>query len=266
MPDEIVPAGWYSDPNDLSRLRWWDGKNWQDHFAPAAPQTAAVDTAPVGRAASIAPPMVNAAQAESSSSAPARTLMDHAVNFVNDPRLQGGVIGATGAAVTAGGAASLIRNDAIRRNASKAFLIGVVIFVLGVFGVFLGFSQMIGGPTEVTTSGNVTKIQSKFLGDCIPTVEFLVQGQAHTTRPNEFTDCIWEVGDSVAVTYDVSSGGTIARLGTSTSAVSSIPYSFLMMVSGVIVAAWALIPIAIRAGSIVGGIYLIRQGLRRSKN
>lgn len=27
-----VPAGWYSDPAGGSRLRWWDGTQWTDHF------------------------------------------------------------------------------------------------------------------------------------------------------------------------------------------------------------------------------------------
>jgi hypothetical protein len=27
-----VPAGWYTDPAGGSRLRWWDGNQWTDHF------------------------------------------------------------------------------------------------------------------------------------------------------------------------------------------------------------------------------------------
>lgn len=26
-----VPAGWYADPSDPERLRWWDGERWTDH-------------------------------------------------------------------------------------------------------------------------------------------------------------------------------------------------------------------------------------------
>ena len=36
------PAGWYEDPTDASRLRYWDGSAWTDHHAvrqePGAPQ------------------------------------------------------------------------------------------------------------------------------------------------------------------------------------------------------------------------------------
>lgn len=32
-----TPAGWYPDPSDPSRTRWWDGTQWTDHTPPAAP-------------------------------------------------------------------------------------------------------------------------------------------------------------------------------------------------------------------------------------
>ncbi|HEY1531572.1 MAG TPA: DUF2510 domain-containing protein [Galbitalea sp.] len=30
------PAGWYPDPPGSGRLRWWDGTQWTDQFAPVA--------------------------------------------------------------------------------------------------------------------------------------------------------------------------------------------------------------------------------------
>ncbi len=44
-----TPAGWYPDPSDPSRTRWWDGTQWTDHTppaAPAAPAYAAYPSAP----------------------------------------------------------------------------------------------------------------------------------------------------------------------------------------------------------------------------
>lgn len=35
------PADWYPDPNAPGQLRYWDGHQWTDHFAPAPPQHAA---------------------------------------------------------------------------------------------------------------------------------------------------------------------------------------------------------------------------------
>jgi hypothetical protein len=36
-PAPAPPAGWYPDPEDGSRSRWWDGRAWTEHLAPAAP-------------------------------------------------------------------------------------------------------------------------------------------------------------------------------------------------------------------------------------
>lgn len=32
MAIELTPAGWYPDPSGGTRLRWWDGEDWTDHF------------------------------------------------------------------------------------------------------------------------------------------------------------------------------------------------------------------------------------------
>jgi Protein of unknown function (DUF2510) len=36
-PAPSPPAGWYPDPENGSRSRWWDGRAWTEHLAPAAP-------------------------------------------------------------------------------------------------------------------------------------------------------------------------------------------------------------------------------------
>jgi hypothetical protein len=40
MTASQTPAGWYADPHDPSRLRWWDGAAWTQQTAPAQPQPA----------------------------------------------------------------------------------------------------------------------------------------------------------------------------------------------------------------------------------
>jgi len=30
-----TPAGWYPDPTDSTRTRWWDGAQWTEHYGPA---------------------------------------------------------------------------------------------------------------------------------------------------------------------------------------------------------------------------------------
>jgi len=43
--NSLPAAGWYPDPADATRIRWWDGQTWTQHVAvadaaatPAAPQ------------------------------------------------------------------------------------------------------------------------------------------------------------------------------------------------------------------------------------
>jgi hypothetical protein len=36
MNDQLPPAGWNPDPDDATKLRYWDGQQWTDHYAPAA--------------------------------------------------------------------------------------------------------------------------------------------------------------------------------------------------------------------------------------
>ncbi|MEW6477662.1 MAG: DUF2510 domain-containing protein [Actinomycetota bacterium] len=36
-----TPAGWYADPTEPARLRWWDGASWSEHVHPAQPVAAA---------------------------------------------------------------------------------------------------------------------------------------------------------------------------------------------------------------------------------
>ena len=36
-PPTPPPAGWFDDPNDATRLRWWNGSDWTDDYHPKAP-------------------------------------------------------------------------------------------------------------------------------------------------------------------------------------------------------------------------------------
>lgn len=46
-----TPAGWYPDPQDATRLRWWDGQAWSESTAPAAPAAPETPAAPAPDAA-----------------------------------------------------------------------------------------------------------------------------------------------------------------------------------------------------------------------
>lgn len=37
MTNHLPPSGWYVDPQNTSRLRWWDGTAWTEHFQASSP-------------------------------------------------------------------------------------------------------------------------------------------------------------------------------------------------------------------------------------
>ena len=45
---ETPPAGWYPDPQDANRQRYWDGNAWMEHTADASPQAATTGAATAG--------------------------------------------------------------------------------------------------------------------------------------------------------------------------------------------------------------------------
>jgi hypothetical protein len=48
-PTALPPAGWYTDPRDGSRDRWWTGEGWSEHTqerVPVAPPTTTQPTYP----------------------------------------------------------------------------------------------------------------------------------------------------------------------------------------------------------------------------
>jgi len=56
-----TPAGWYPDPSDPARQRWWDGNAWTEHVhPPAAPEPVAATPQPAPAAPQPAPAAIPA--------------------------------------------------------------------------------------------------------------------------------------------------------------------------------------------------------------
>ena len=51
---DMPPAGWYPDPQDGTRQRYWDGDAWTEHTADASPQATSATTAPTAGSTSSA--------------------------------------------------------------------------------------------------------------------------------------------------------------------------------------------------------------------
>ncbi|MFC9561707.1 DUF2510 domain-containing protein [Agromyces sp. NPDC056965] len=51
-------AGWYPDPSDASAQRWWDGAQWTEHVAPAAPVAPVAQAVPQASVAPVVAPAV----------------------------------------------------------------------------------------------------------------------------------------------------------------------------------------------------------------
>ena len=47
VPPTAPASGWYGDPWEPGKLRWWDGKRWTGHILPVAPQGPAGPERPV---------------------------------------------------------------------------------------------------------------------------------------------------------------------------------------------------------------------------
>ena len=58
LPPPVAPAGWYPDPEDAARMRWWNGTKWTRRFA----EPGAASTAKVRTRTADAPPRLRPAQ------------------------------------------------------------------------------------------------------------------------------------------------------------------------------------------------------------
>jgi hypothetical protein len=54
--------GWYTDPHDAARLRWWDGAAWTDHVHPPTGAETAATAQPAAAAQQATPAAAQSAQ------------------------------------------------------------------------------------------------------------------------------------------------------------------------------------------------------------
>lgn len=236
--------GWYPSPENPGFLRWWDGQAWTDHEKPA-PVEAAVDAPPPPSGAPVDAPAKKASKTKQATNIAA-----------------GAGVGALGAALVADGAVGLGKKRKGFKGIGALLIIGTLIWLLSVFAFLTSVGQIVSGRTPVETSGTVTAIQEGDYNQCIPTVEFTVDGKKLTFRPEDFEKCVWQVGAPVTVSYDSGTVGENPQIGSSTGGWGGIASSFFLGAIGLFIAGIGIVRLAVRAGSVAGGILLLRQGFK----
>jgi len=116
--------GWYTDPHDASKLRWWDGTGWTDHTHPpageAAAQPAAAEPAAAAQPAATTPAAAAQPAAQPQSSPPG------AGGIVSNPAP------ATGGSAGSGQKGAVAQWFSVRSN-QVLFLVLLVAIVLFIF-------------------------------------------------------------------------------------------------------------------------------------
>ena len=131
-----IPAAWYDDPTDPSRLRYWDGTAWTENYAPKQ----AAPAAPVAPAATPAAATAPAYGAVPAYAAPQPLPITPVVP---------GPLMVAGALLIVSGLARMITNFAL--NDLVAVTVGAVVESLGIIGAFVAF-VMAGFPNTRTAA------------------------------------------------------------------------------------------------------------------
>lgn len=237
--------GWYPSPENDGYLRWWDGSAWTEHEmpAPAHEQESTSPPPPSGQ------PLLNPTKKVSKTK--------QAANIA-----AGAGVGALGAALVADGAIGLGKKRKGFKGIGALLIIGSLIWLLSLFALFASIGDIASGRVPIETTGTVTSIQVDESGYCIPTVAFTVEGKKVEFRPDDFAKCVWEVGSPVTVSYDSGTVGEDPTLGKATGGWSGIGSSFIMGAVGLFIVLIGVIRLAVRAGSVAGGLLLLRQGFK----
>ena len=150
-------------------------------------------------------------------------------------------------------------------RAARGILVGVIIILLGVGGMYyLSLSSGAVAAGHVKTVGIVTELQSTSQG-CVPSARFAAVGGSFIAHSaGTLTPCPFSLGETIDVSYAKGSPSSTGQI--------IVPDPLLQYVWGVpaiggVVFLASLFIFIMRAGSIVAGITLIRDGnIRRRRS
>lgn len=143
-----IPAGWYPDPVDSARLRWWAGDTWTEYTAPTEPVVIAQPTV-------VAPPAVIAQPAVIAETV---GFMEPAAadftRFSRDPLVTGQPASISTATIVAAGRKDPYRDrNVVSGIALVAAVIGLLAFVAGQLLELPDLILYLAGGTPFTIAG-----------------------------------------------------------------------------------------------------------------
>jgi hypothetical protein len=141
--------------------------------------------------------------------------------------------------------------------------IAILIILIGVGAMAFFSAQNLAGPGEAKTIGIVTSFGSTSGDSCSPIARFAVKGKSFTASSNTaISPCPVGLGQDVDVIYSAADPATAAHIQLGS---SFAQYLWLIPLGGVLFFLASLIAFIVRAGSILAGIAVIRDGGKRSK-
>jgi hypothetical protein len=166
-----------------------------------------------------------------------------------------------------------VAQDAAERKASadkrkrvlvtvRGMWIGIVIVVIGFVVTGLMSANIFSGPGQLKASGIVTSLGSTADNSCTPIARFAVTGRSYTASASAVSPCPVGLGQSVDIFYSPADPGTDGHIVIG-SGISQ--YAWAIPLLGALLFVGSLVTFIVRAGSIAGGIALVRDGNKRSK-
>ena len=167
-----------------------------------------------------------------------------------------------GAALAADGIVGFGRKRKSILAAVKGMGTGIVFIAIGLGLMFFAGQSSTPAAGQIKTVGIITNLNTSG-GACDPTARFAGQGGSYQANAGiSVSPCPFQLGEAVDVVYTASDPASTGHIAVP-NAISQ--YFFLIPILGGIVFIASLITFIVRAGSIVGGIALIRDGNKRRR-
>ncbi|HEY5230166.1 MAG TPA: DUF2510 domain-containing protein, partial [Galbitalea sp.] len=155
-------------------------------------------------------------------------------------------------------AAGIAPNRTAVVGAARIMAGAVVLIVLGLAAMLILSFQSSVGAGETKTTAIVTSLGATSGNSCTPVARFAVAGKSYSASSRAaISPCPIGLGESVGVVYDAANPASAARIEVGS---SFTQYLWLIPTLGALAFVVGLIAFIVRAGSIVAGIAVLRDG------